>query len=216
MRLSVTLAKAGEVQWGDVATWLSSVATLAAVLAALVAVLMQRQEFRLAQRQGRQAQASGVSAELSSAPRESAGGHRVWEITVHNASAAPIFGCALMSPRSDGVMARMNLGTIAAGQSSTHRTTHDPGALGDLGFTDSEGRFWVRRWTGSLISVPLPPGALIIGGPQAFDIAEYLDPRPPGLEKSPEVVIAVETWARTTGLLNLRKARRHRDKGLLP
>lgn len=197
----------GQVQWGDVPTWIASVGAILAFAAALVAIWLQRREFRTTERQRKQSQASGVSLEVGTTAMDTPAGHRFFEVTVHNASSAPIFGCSVHLGDGDqrGVpRAGLSIGTVPAGTSRTVHVVDEPDPYyNDLGFTDSDGNHWVRRWTGSLISVPLSPAGVIVPGPQMFQVADYLDRLPKGVAKNPELVRDVETWARETGLIKL-------------
>lgn len=215
------LAVENQIQWGDVATWLASIGTLLAFAAALYAIWLQRRDFNLSQRQGKQSQASAISIEASHIPRETARGQAVYDVTVHNASAAPIFGCTanllLRQSTAKNEWTHIGVGTVAAGQSRAFHVMSEPATpYVEVGFTDSDGRHWVRRWTGSLIPVPLPPSAIILGGPQGFELAEYLDPQPRGVPKDQSLVESVDAWARETKMLNVRVARKRRAAGHIP
>lgn len=156
-------------------------------------------DFRLEQRQR---QAVGISVTSKSTSPSG------WLAEIHNPSNAPIFGCAL---NTDGV--KVSIGTVAAGDTVRPRFVGDRPRYIDIGFTDSDGRYWIRRWTGSLIQVPLPAEGIDVVWPQAFEIAEWLDPRPKGFQPSDQLDKRIKEWAKETRLLDVRNAERARRKG---
>lgn len=203
------------IQLGDVATWVSGMATALAVIVALSGVWFGSRQNRRAERLRCLALATGVSAEVSTTKQGPT-------VTVRNATAAPIFNCALHYGRTDdegGLQwSHGSAETIGAGAEKEHLVA---GQLSppyiEVGFTDTEGRHWVRRWTGTLIRVPLiPPGSITLPGPQGFEIAEYLDPKPLGIEKPTDVVKKVEAWTQEHHVFSVRRAKRRRSKGKVP
>lgn len=179
---------------GSVAEWLAGIGTVGALFYTARLFQLEISTRRVADESRRQRQASAVSAHVDARPVPSPDGGPLYRIVVTNASASPIFGVAL---NVDDVRLAVSRALPAGG--SHEVMVPDLPRLLDVGFTDSEQRFWVRRWTGTLVEVPLAPGAIIVGGPQAFEFADYLDPRPKGIAKAPDLVRAVGDWERATG-----------------
>lgn len=180
-----------------VGTWVASVGTVAAFGVAFIAIRRQSVEWLNAAEVDRRRHAEGVSVKASRVPRAHPDGTEYYPVTIHNPTPWPIFDCHLWWGASSG-----SLGQVLAGTSLKSSTLDDTRDHVDIGFTDSTGRTWARRWTGSLLEIPGPLG-IVLGGPQWYEVAEYLDPLPRESTRPPKLTTEVESYLFATGRSDL-------------
>jgi hypothetical protein len=167
------IAAKGEMQWGDIATWVGGVATAFAFFATVIVLLLQRSELRIAreersqQAQDRQRdQARLVSFWL--ADRENVS-NRIYRLKLHarNGSTEPIYNWRMWLRAVGEAEHISETFHYALGPGEDHvspvEIPFDVGRSDRLWvqaeFTDSAGSRWARRLDGALVLVDegLPP-----------------------------------------------------------
>ncbi len=159
----------GNIQLGDVATWVGGIATSLAFLVTYLLLRARQKEFRASEHERRERdedrrkdQARFVSAwVVGTSPQNPASTQLSVNVQYRNGSEEPIFGCNLYALHDYGpdaeTTARAFIGVVPPHGSSTRdfRAQVVEGLLTDppieIRFTDSRGRHWRRRHDGQLI-----------------------------------------------------------------
>jgi hypothetical protein len=167
----------GNVEWGDVATWVGGIATSLALFFTYALLRVTRREQRAVQAEKREAQARLVSAWTTQIqPGPGSSSYSV-TLTLQNSSDEPVYGLrtAVGSEwsRAEIAYVELDLDYIVPPKASQRREIAlqfariKPAGAGsslpvELLFTDAAGRHWHRDRHGSLTQIPdglTPTGA---------------------------------------------------------
>jgi hypothetical protein len=163
----------GQVQWGDVATWVGGIGTAVTLFLTFGLLLITRREQRTLQSEKRQAQARLVSAWSSDVAKISDGPTHSVTVMLQNSSDEPVYGVrAAVGDRWQGEnikYSEVELAYIIAPKSCREKATSlelppitDTAGSSlpvELLFSDAAARYWHRDRHGELtqITKALPP-----------------------------------------------------------